>query len=72
MPYGRLPSAARTDRELTGQDPVIDWQYEACTRAVRRLVRAQPDLIVVIGPARQTGPGIRTAGRPASMWVAAT
>jgi hypothetical protein len=62
LPYGRLPSAARTDRELTGQDPMIDRQYEARTRAVRRLVRAQPDLIVVIGPARQTGSG---SGQPA-------
>ena len=47
---------------------MIDRQYEARTRAVAGgWSGPSPDLIVVIGPARQTGPGIRTASRPASM-----
>jgi hypothetical protein len=40
--------------ELTGPDPVISALRDACGRAVRRLVRARPDLVAVIGPARQT------------------
>jgi hypothetical protein len=40
--------------ELTGPDPVIDRLRDACARAVRRLVQVSPELIAVIGPARQT------------------
>jgi hypothetical protein len=40
--------------ELTGPDPVISALRDACGQAVRRLVRARPDLVAVIGPARQT------------------
>lgn len=40
--------------ELTGPDPVITGLRDACARAVRRLVRARPELVAVIGPARQT------------------
>jgi hypothetical protein len=39
---------------LTGPDPAIDRLRHACAQAIRRLVRAQPELITVIGPARRT------------------
>lgn len=40
--------------ELTGPDPVISGLRDACSQAVRRLVRARPEVVAVIGPARRT------------------
>ena len=40
--------------ELTGPDPVITRLRAACAQAVQRLVRARPELVAVVGPARQT------------------
>jgi hypothetical protein len=43
-------------RALGGQqDPVVELR-EACGRAVSQLVDARPELIVVVGPARESGP----------------
>ena len=41
-------------RDLTGRNPVIPGLRQACRTAVRRLVDAQPELIVVAGPAEST------------------
>jgi hypothetical protein len=42
-------------RELTGQAEVLPELRAACEAAVARLVADAPDLIVVTGPARETG-----------------
>jgi hypothetical protein len=48
------PPAPLLARELTGLDPVIPELRQACAAAVGRLVRAEPDLIAVVGPGRRT------------------
>jgi hypothetical protein len=49
-------------RELTGLDPVVATLRDACAMTAGRLVRAAPELIVVVGPAAVTrtwDPGAR-------------
>jgi hypothetical protein len=41
-------------REVTGRDPVVPELRQACAEAVRRLVRCEPELITVVGPAPVT------------------
>jgi hypothetical protein len=41
-------------REVTGRDPVVPELRQACAEAVRRLVRCEPDVIAVVGPAPVT------------------
>jgi len=42
-------------RELTGQEEVLPELHTACAAAVARLLAAEPDVLVVAGPADQTG-----------------
>jgi hypothetical protein len=53
------PPAPLLARELTGLDPVLPELREACTAAVKRLVRSGPELIAVVGA------GCRSATWPA-------
>jgi hypothetical protein len=48
------PSPPLLAREVTGRDPVVPELRQACAEAVRRLVRCEPDLIAVVGPAPVT------------------
>ena len=48
------PPAPLLARELTGLDPVIPELRQACASAVDRLVRAEPDVMAVVGPGRRT------------------
>ncbi len=48
------PPAPLLARELTGLDPVIPELRQACAAAVGRLVRAEPDVMAVVGPGRRT------------------
>ena len=48
------PPAPLLARELTGLDPVVPELRQACAAAAERLVRARPELIVVVGPGRRT------------------
>ena len=41
-------------RDLTGRDLVLPELRDACARAVAELVRADPEVIVVVGPAAET------------------
>jgi hypothetical protein len=41
-------------RELTGRDPVVPELRKACAEAAERLLRAEPELIALVGPAGQT------------------
>ena len=54
------PPAPLLARELTGLDPVVPELRRACAVAVERLVRAGPEIVVIVGP------GPRTADWPAS------
>jgi hypothetical protein len=49
------PSPPLLAREVTGRDPVVPELRQACAEAVRRLVRCEPDVIAVVGPAPVTG-----------------
>jgi hypothetical protein len=49
------PSPPLLVREVTGRDPVVPELRQACAEAVRRLVRCEPDVIAVVGPAPVTG-----------------
>ncbi len=42
-------------RDLTGRDLVLPELRDACARAVSELVQADPEVIVVAGPAAETG-----------------
>jgi hypothetical protein len=55
------PPAPLLARELTGLDPVVPELRRACAAAVERLVKAEPEVIAVVGSA---GPGRRTAVWP--------
>jgi len=48
------PSPPLLAREVTGRDPVVPELRQACAEAVGRLVRCEPDVIVVVGPAPVT------------------
>jgi hypothetical protein len=48
------PSPPLLAREVTGRDPVVPELRQACAEAVRRLVRCEPDVIAVVGPAPVT------------------
>jgi hypothetical protein len=48
------PSPPLLAREVTGRDPVVPELRQACAEAVRRLVRREPDVIAVVGPAPVT------------------
>jgi hypothetical protein len=48
------PAPPLLARELTGRDPVLPELRQVCREAVGRLLRAGPDVIVVIGAAQQT------------------
>jgi hypothetical protein len=48
------PSPPLLAREVTGRDPVVPELRQACGEAVRRLVRCEPDVIAVVGPAPVT------------------
>ena len=41
-------------RELTGRDPIVSGLREACAEAAARLVAADPDILIVVGPAPET------------------
>ena len=48
------PPAPLLARELTGLDPVVPELRQACAAAAERLIRARPEVIVVVGPGRRT------------------
>jgi hypothetical protein len=48
------PAPPLLARELTGRDPVLPELRQVCREAAARLLRARPDVIVVIGAAQQT------------------
>jgi hypothetical protein len=48
------PAPPALARELTGADPVLPELRQACQDAAAALVRADPDLIAVVGAAEQT------------------
>ena len=48
------PSPPLLARGVTGRDPVVPELRQACAEAVRRLVRCEPDVIAVVGPAPVT------------------
>ena len=48
------PAAPLLARELTGAEPVVPELRQACREAADALVRAGPDLVVVIGAGEQT------------------
>jgi hypothetical protein len=48
------PSPPLLAREVTGRDPAVPELRQACAVAVRRLVRGEPDVIAVVGPAPAT------------------
>jgi hypothetical protein len=48
------PSPPLLAREVTGRDPVVPELRQACAEAVGRLVRCEPDVIAVVGPAPVT------------------
>jgi hypothetical protein len=48
------PSPPLLGREVTGRDPVVPELRQACAEAVRRLVRCEPELITIVGPAPVT------------------
>jgi hypothetical protein len=48
------PSPPLLAREVTGRDPVVPELRQACAEAVERLIRCEPDLIAVVGPAPVT------------------
>jgi hypothetical protein len=48
------PAPPLLARDLTGRDLVLPELRDACTRAVTELVRADPEVIVVAGPATET------------------
>ena len=48
------PPAPLLARELTGLDPVVPELRRACAAAVERLVKAEPEVIAVVGPGRRT------------------
>jgi hypothetical protein len=48
------PSPPLLAREVTGGDPVVPELRQTCAEAVRRLVRCEPDVIAVVGPAPVT------------------
>jgi hypothetical protein len=50
------PSPPLLARELTGADPVLPELRSACLDATSELLRAQPDLIIVVGVADSTQP----------------
>lgn len=49
------PAPPLLAREVTGADPVLPELRQACGDAVAALLAGQPELVVVIGVARQTG-----------------
>ena len=48
------PPAPLLARELTGLDPVVPELRRACAAAVERLVKAEPEIIAVVGSGRRT------------------
>jgi hypothetical protein len=48
------PSPPLLAREVTGRDPVVPELRQACAEALQRLVRCEPDVIAVVGPAPVT------------------
>ncbi len=48
------PAPPLLARDLTGRDLVLPELRDACARAVAELVRADPEVIVVVGPAAET------------------
>lgn len=48
------PSPPLLARELTGRDPLVSGLREACAEATNRLVDADPEIIIVAGPASET------------------
>jgi hypothetical protein len=48
------PAPPLLARELTGRDPVVPELRQACATAVDRLVRAEAEMVAVIGAARRT------------------
>ena len=48
------PPAPLLARELTGLDPVVPELRQACAAAVERLVKAEPEVIAVVGSGRRT------------------
>jgi len=48
------PPAPLLARELTGLDPVVPELRQACAAAAERLVKAEPEVIAVVGSARRT------------------
>jgi hypothetical protein len=49
------PAPPLLARELTGGDTVLPELREACAEATRRLLRAEPEAIIVVGAAPETG-----------------
>src|SRR5450755_15189 len=49
------PAPPLLARELTGGDAVLPELREACGEAIRRLLRAEPETIAVVGAAAETG-----------------
>ena len=50
------PSPPLLATELTGQADILPELRAACAAAVARLLAAEPDVVVVVGPAETTGP----------------
>ena len=48
------PPAPLLARELTGLDPVVPELRQACATAVERLIKAEPEVIAVVGSGRRT------------------
>jgi hypothetical protein len=48
------PAPPLLARELTGRDPVLPELRQVCREVTERMLRAQPDVIAVIGAASQT------------------
>jgi hypothetical protein len=48
------PAPPLLARELTGRDPVLPELRQVCREAAERLLRARPDVIIVIGAGQQT------------------
>lgn len=48
------PSPPLLARELTGRDPLASGLREACAEVTARLVDADPDVVIVVGPGPET------------------
>src|SRR5271166_1415800 len=48
------PSPPLLARDLTGRDPLVSGLREACAEAAARLIDADPEVMVVVGPAAET------------------